>query len=113
MPDTQKRPLSNTAQTGKEKGSQTDTISPTRHVGPTLEAEGVFVDALGHELPIAAENAGGSRLDGRDAIDALEVRGPQREPGALRTRLPGDTSSDPHTDLGPDNASTAHASAGN
>ncbi len=27
----------------------------------------------------------------------------------LITRLPGDTSSDPHTDLGPDNATTAHA----
>jgi len=27
-------------------------------------------------------------------------------PEPLKTRLPGDTSSDPHTDVGPDNAST-------
>ena len=78
-----------------------------RHVGPTLEAEGVFLPT--GELP---ENriedeavpgvAGGAGQTG-DAYDR-EAEAMGAEP--LRTRLPGDESSDPHTDLGPDNATT-------
>lgn len=44
--------------------------------------------------------AGSDPLLGND----VSVRGGRPEP--LKTRLPGDTSSDPHTDVGPDNATT-------
>ncbi|HEX5234735.1 MAG TPA: hypothetical protein VFW25_05330 [Silvibacterium sp.] len=122
----------------------------TRHIGPTLESEGIFTDVRGTQLPPFESSArGGSRGDyrGEKQIDSLEARsfGEDRSdqqnanlederlsfgvtknaasadsdtalrnfpgnvessPEALKTRLPGDTSSDPHTDVGPDNAST-------
>ena|ERR1700683_674834 len=78
-----------------------------RHVGPTLEAEGTFLPT--GELP---EN----RIEREQLVDAADVRAItedqyDREADALGaepliTRLPGDTSSDPHTDSVPDNATT-------
>ncbi len=121
--------------------------SVTRHVGPTLESEGIFQDVEGSAL-----NTGESGQD-RDPVDTLDVRtfaedtaaqrssrdedeqlaeggdaGLSADPAAtsdealfgfskqlgempepLTTRLAGDTSSDPHTDLGPDNATTVQS----
>ncbi len=121
--------------------------SVTRHVGPTLEAEGLLEDVEGSAL-----NTGKSGPDA-DSVDTLDVRtfgedrayqrasrevdellaeGKDAElsdesaaspdeaffgfskqlgevPEPLTTRLAGDTSSDPHTDLGPDNATTVQA----
>ncbi|HEY1646345.1 MAG TPA: hypothetical protein VGF96_00055 [Terracidiphilus sp.] len=87
-------------------GAVRDTIIPAiRHVGPTLEAEPDYVEppSTGYSTPeaqIAAEGIGA----------ASEIRGISDEPltgiepESLKTRLPGDTSSDPHTDVGADNA---------
>jgi hypothetical protein len=80
-------------------------MDAVRHVGPTLESEGVFVPT--GELPEnRIENEGMTekvnvRAATEDAYDReAEAMGAER----LRTRLPGDRSSDQHTDLGPDNA---------
>jgi len=76
-------------------------IPAIRHVGPTIES---------------AETKEDQQL--ADAIDLLRDTEEKRsiyEPGSdaprlvtgtepLKTRLPGDTSSEPHTDVGPDNA---------
>lgn len=76
-------------------------IPAIRHVGPTLES---------------AETEEGQALS--DAVNMLrdtEEKSSIYEPGPdaprvktgvdpLVTRLPGDTSSEPHTDVGPDNA---------
>jgi hypothetical protein len=84
------------------------------HVGPTLEAEGKYDDVLGTGLPTSE-----SQIESDASADTLTVRtiheDRQRlsarniEPVPLKTRLPGDTSSEPHTDVGSDNATTAHA----
>ena len=41
-----------------------------------------------------------------DDFDPLSGRTSEVLPEPLKTRLPGDTSSDPHTDVGPDNATS-------
>jgi hypothetical protein len=89
----------------KSQHEKTRTMDAVRHVGPTLEAEGVFLPT--GELP---EN----RIENEALTDTVNVRAAtedayDREAEAmgaepLKTRLPGDRSSDPHTDLGPDNA---------
>lgn len=78
-----------------------------RHVGKTLESEGIYMPT--GELP---EN----RIEMEGMTEAVDMNAAtddqyDREANAmgaerLRTRLPGDTSSDPHTDEGPDNATT-------
>ena len=78
-----------------------------RHVGKTLEADGQFVP--GGELPEKQiENQSGTKaVDVRAATaDGYDREAQAKGAEPLRTRLPGDRSSDPHTDLGPDNATT-------
>jgi hypothetical protein len=83
------------------------TMDAVRHVGPTLEAEGVFIptgelpeNRIENEAMTGTVNA---RAVTEDAFDReAEAMGAER----LKTRLPGDRSSDPHTDVGPDNATT-------
>jgi hypothetical protein len=82
-------------------------VDAIRHVGPTLEAEGIFLPT--GELP---EN----RIENERLTDAATIREItedeyDREADALGaepllTRLPGDTSSDPHTDAVVDNPTT-------
>ncbi len=89
--------------------SGTRTIDPAKHhVGRTLESDPEYNDQPGREL---APQAGlidphGNDLtaspDLRDATQRVRDEYGSQEP--LKTRLPGDTSSDPHTDLGADNA---------
>lgn len=81
-----------------------EAVDAVRHVGPTLEAEGRYVPT--GELPEnqIANAAGSGAMDVRAATEdrydrEAEAMGADR----LRTRLPGDTSSDPHTDGGADN----------
>lgn len=89
---------------GKPEAQRQDAV---RHVGKTLESEGVYLPT--GELP---ENR--IEMEGMtDAVDMHAVTDDQydREANAmgaerLRTRLPGDTSSEPHTDEDPDNATT-------
>ena len=88
-------------------------IPAIRHIGKTLESDPEYyaVATPGYSTPeaqIAAE-AGPVDVDQRrmeeDDFDPLSGRTLEDRPEPLRTRLPGDTSSDPHTDIGPDNAS--------
>lgn len=96
--------------------------SAVRHVGPTLESDPKYLDEIDREggdrtpeAQIANVGAPADSTMGRSATDisadvsstddAAKARR-NAGPEPLRTRLPGDTSSDPHTDLGPDNAST-------
>lgn len=87
-------------------------IPAIRHIGPTLESDPEFnaVVAPGYSTPeaqIAAE-AGSVDVNQRrmeeDDFDPLSGRTFEDRPDPLKTRLPGDTSSDPHTDVGPNNA---------
>ncbi len=73
-------------------------VDAIRHVGRTLESEGTFLPS--GELP---EN----RIENEGMTDTADMRATEdeydREADAmgaepLHTRLPGDTSSDPHTD---------------
>lgn len=85
-------------QSGTPEGTKiTDAV---RHVGPTLESEGQFVPT--GDLPEnQIANAAGSRAVNlrettADPLDReAEAMGAER----LKTRLPGDRSSDPHTDV--------------
>lgn len=88
----------------EESGAATVT-SVTTHVGPTLEAEGRLDDVLGDALPWADQQpAGDDSIDRLTVVKATSSGEPEETSEAetgenLRTRLPGDTSSDPHTDL--------------
>lgn len=95
---------------GKPEPQRQDAVrqqDAVRHVGKTLESEGIYLPT--GELP---ENR--IEMEGMtDAVDMNAVTDDQfdREANAmgaerLRTRLPGDTTSDPHTDEGADNATT-------
>ena len=86
-------------------------IPAIRHVGKTLESDPEYyaIATPGYSTPeaqIAAE-AGPVDVDQRrmeeDDFDALSGRNFEDRPEKLKTRLPGDTSSEPHTDVGPDN----------
>jgi hypothetical protein len=88
-------------------------IPAIRHIGRTLESDPEYyaVATPGYSTPeaqIAAE-AGPMDVDQRrmeeDDFDPLSGRTLEDRPEPLKTRLPGDTSSEPHTDVGPDNAS--------
>lgn len=97
-------------------------MDATRHVGRTLESEGNFGDVIGTALPIANPESGNAAEGAPDTVEVRSVgedRGQDtnasdpstaglvsRTTPPLRTRLPGDSSSDPHTDLGQENAST-------
>jgi hypothetical protein len=87
-------------------------IPAIRHIGKTLESDPEYyaVATPGYSTPeaqIAAE-AGPVDVDQRrmeeDDFDPLSGRTLEDLPEPLKTRLPGDTSSEPHTDVGPDNA---------
>ena len=101
-------------QAGERESLQDATVIPAiRHIGKTLELDPEYyaVATPGYSTPeaqIAAE-AGPVDVDQRrmeeDDFDPLSGRTLEDRPEPLKTRLPGDTSSDPHTDVGPDNAS--------
>jgi len=113
------------AETQKNNRRQEDestSIPAIRHVGRTLESDPNYLkdEGEGNDLTPEAQIANvGSPADStmsRGATDlsadvsstddAAKARARDARPEALKTRLPGDTSSDPHTDLGPDNATT-------
>jgi hypothetical protein len=82
-------------------------VDAIRHVGRTLEAEGIFLPT--GELP--ENRIENERLTDAATIGDLTEDEFDREADALGaepllTRLPGDTSSDPHTDSVADNPTT-------
>ncbi|HZP07691.1 MAG TPA: hypothetical protein VFB43_22530 [Terracidiphilus sp.] len=91
-------------------------VPALRHVGPTLESDPNYVEPTsptGYSTPEAQIAAEGGTIvpdlhgivdEGFDPLSGQESPEAQAEP--LKTRLPGDSSSDPHTDVGPDNATT-------
>lgn len=106
MPEKQnKHPQQQPAtKTGEQKTGE-QRMDAVRHVGKTLESEGTFLPT--GELPENRIEAEGmtETVDiyavTEDAYDReADAMGAER----LRTRLPGDTSSEPHTDVGTDNA---------
>lgn len=99
MPEKQKKPPQEQPATKEQR------MDAVRHVGKTLESEGTFLPT--GELPENRIEAEGmtQTVDmyavTEDAYDReADAMGAER----LRTRLPGDKSSEPHTDVGPDNA---------
>lgn len=113
-----------TRETTQSPAQSSTSPDATRHIGPTLEAEGNFSDVTGRALNIESRRPGSTE----GTPDDVEVRtmGSDRSDNSapedvstgsratssappLRTRLPGDTSSDPHTDVDPDNASAVQS----
>ena len=105
------------------RDDQLTSIPAIHHVGRTLESDPNYADddrageGLTPEAQITNIGAPPEATMGRGATDlsadvsstddAAHARtGRNASPEPLKTRLPGDTSSDPHTDLGPDNATT-------
>ena len=103
-----------------ESEEQSTGIPAMRHVGRTLESDPTYFDHedkqgedVTPEAQIANVGAPPDATMGRGATDISadvsstdDVAKARRNAGPepLKTRLPGDTSSDPHTDLGGDNA---------
>lgn len=113
----------NSAQTSKiarGRDDETTAIPAIRHVGRTIESDPAYPDVESDDLTPEAQIANiGAPPDttmGRGATDLsadvsstddlAKARAANSGPEPLKTRLPGDTSSDPHTDLGPDNATS-------
>ena len=113
MPDRTNKPQQN--QSGDERAQSQSAQSAIRHVGKTLESDPEYNERPSRELApqIGLRDPHGNDITaspnmhaGSDPLIGTELSetgsGLQVEP--LKTRLPGDTSSDPHTDVGPDNA---------
>ena len=116
--DKEKQAGSNESRTDRRKEERDEPregdiqIPAIHHVGKTLESDPEYfaVATSGYSTPeaqIAAE-AGPVDVEQRqiqeDYFDSLAGRTLEDHPEKLKTRLPGDHSSDPHTDVGPDNA---------
>src|SRR5581483_11507388 len=80
-------------------------VDAIRHVGPTLEQDERYLAVEDNELPetVIAEQG---LTEARPNLDPYEREAEAMGAEPLRTRLPDDTSSDPHTDVGADNATT-------
>lgn len=75
-------------------------ITAIRHVGPTIESVEAQGDAgIADAVNLLRDTGGTSVYEPGPDAPRLNT-GPE----PLKTRLPGDTSSEPHTDVGPDNA---------
>ena len=87
----------------RDGGQRDIEIPAVRHVGPTLEADET---KDGRELADAVDIL----RDASSSVSRYEppphATAPREDPEPLKTRLPGDTSSDPHTDVGRENAAT-------
>ena len=80
-----------------EKAKQQNRVDAVRHVGKTLESEGTFLPS--GELPenrIEAEGLVDARDAGTGNEDEYDREADAMGAERLKTRLPGDTTSDPH-----------------
>jgi hypothetical protein len=82
----------------KPDSQSRQSVDAVHHVGPTLESEEerVYVPKTDQLSP--EEQAAAADLHVHTVADSGEVK-EGTEPEPLKTRLPGDTSSDPHTDV--------------
>jgi hypothetical protein len=110
-----RRSKSQEKQSKEQPGAKQSAGSAVRHVGKTLESDPEYNERPSRELAPAIGlidphgndiSASPNMHAGSDPLLGTELSetgsGLRVEP--LKTRLPGDTSSDPHTDVGPDNA---------
>lgn len=84
-------------------------IPAIRHVGPTLESDPEYLERVGSGEPTPEARIAEEEQTEDPNVRVDPVSGEvleDNEPEPLKTRLPGDTSSDPHSDVGPDNATT-------
>jgi len=113
MPDRKNEPQQKPSR--DERAQSQSAQSAVRHVGKTLESDPEYNERPSRELApeIGLIDRSGNDITaspnmyaGSDPLIGTELSetgsGLRVEP--LKTRLAGDTSSDPHTDLGPDNA---------
>lgn len=99
-----------------QRNASPDAAMPAvRHVGRTLESDPEYNEQPSRALAPEAGliSRGGNDLSatpemgtGSDALKGTVLGSTGERVERLKTRLPGDTSSDPHTDVGPDNATT-------
>lgn len=93
----------------ENKQKSKEVVDALHHVGPTLESEEkqpyvpAREDQVSKEELAAESDLHVHRVEthGRETRIVEEGK-PGSEPEPLRTRLAGDTSSDPHTDIGPE-----------
>ncbi|MFP5235559.1 MAG: hypothetical protein ACLGSD_06630 [Acidobacteriota bacterium] len=115
MANKAKQDKSQNSQSEMEHADQSSQIPAVRHVGKTLESDPEYNEnpsrALAPEAGLISR--GGNDISaspktwaGSDPLNGTvtSTTGQRVEP--LKTRLPGDTSSDPHTDVGADNATS-------
>jgi hypothetical protein len=107
MPDARSKAQDPASGRTHRRGNKATVVDAIRHVGPTLEAEGVFLPT-GELLENRIEN---EQLTDRPTLGEAPEDQYDREAEALgaeplRTRLPGDTSSDPRTDNVADHPAT-------
>ncbi len=84
--------------------SEPRVVDAIRHVEPTPVAEGIFLPT--GELPENRIEREGLTDTASIAADPYDLHADAIGAEPLRTRLPGKTSSDPHTDSVPDNPTT-------
>lgn len=87
--------------------SRPQVVDAVRHVGPTLEQDERYLAVESNVLPenVIADEGLTETVNVRAvAADRYDREAEAMGAEPLRTRLPGDSSSDPHTDVGPDNA---------
>jgi hypothetical protein len=103
MPDDTATPSIPEAATKGANSAPTTSTDALPHVWRTLEAEGRLSDTLGTEVSTPEgrieEEAASPDVPSIVAGPNLEPVSDQERAETLKTRLPGDTSSDPHTDL--------------
>jgi hypothetical protein len=111
MPDRKNEPQQK--QSKDELAESQSGVSAVRHVGKTLESDPEYNDRPSRELApeIGLVDRHGNDLTaspnmhaGSDPLVGTEMSETGMRVEPLKTRLPGDSSSDPHTDVGPDNA---------
>jgi hypothetical protein len=102
MADQSSNQSANTKEQRQTNREQRDIVIPAvRHIGPTLESEETTEgQALADSVASLQDaNSGASIYEPRpDSARVIDRNQP------LKTRLRGDTSSEPHTDVGPDDA---------
>lgn len=100
-------------QSASSQSAQSSQIPAVRHVGKTLESDPEYNEqpsrALAPEAGLISRSgndisASPNMWAGSDPLNGTLTSSAGQRVEPLKTRLPGDTSSDPHTDIGPDNA---------